>query len=179
MFLPLSLIVPPPGCGNPGTPRNGRRLGNNFTVGAVVFFRCFDDFDIVESKFRICQANGSWSGTQPVCQPFNSEYIRRPNSGLLSKLVSLSQQNSHTNTGRFGPQTFVMIFVRAKIITADEGLRTETSCICTKFRFVPRSDQALFNFTHDLGMRITRICIAANLCEVYMVDDFTMCVYYH
>lgn len=85
MFLPLSLIVPPPGCGDPGTPRNGRRLGNNFTVGAVVFFRCFDDFDIVGSKFRICQANGSWSGTQPVCQPFNSEYIHRPNSGLLSK----------------------------------------------------------------------------------------------
>lgn len=72
---PLSLIVPPPGCGNPGTPQNGRRLGSNFTVGAVVFFRCFDDFDLVGSKFRICQSNGSWSGTQPVCQPFNSEYV--------------------------------------------------------------------------------------------------------
>lgn len=65
---------PPPGCGDPGTPENGRRLGDNFTVGAVVFFRCNDDYDLVDSKFRICQENGLWSGTQPTCQPFNGKF---------------------------------------------------------------------------------------------------------
>lgn len=63
--------VPPPNCGDPGTPINGRRLGSDFTLGGIVYFRCRDDFDLVGSKFRECQSNGLWSGEQPTCQPFN------------------------------------------------------------------------------------------------------------
>ena len=62
-----------PGCGDPGTPVNGRRIGNIFSVGAMVFFRCFDDFDLIGSKFRKCQPSGLWSGVQPVCNPFNGK----------------------------------------------------------------------------------------------------------
>lgn len=77
LLFHLLLLVRPPGCGDPGTPENGRKIGTNFTVGAVVFFRCFDDFDLVGSKFRICQENATWSGTQPVCQAFNGECEER------------------------------------------------------------------------------------------------------
>jgi len=59
------------GCGDPGTPVNGKRIGDDFSLGAVVFFRCFDDFDLVGSKFRMCQSDGVWSGIQPICKPFN------------------------------------------------------------------------------------------------------------
>ena len=73
VFFYLSTTVRPPGCGDPGIPTNGRRFGDNFTVGAVVFFRCDDDFDLIGSKFRVCQGNGLWSGAQPTCQPFNGK----------------------------------------------------------------------------------------------------------
>ena len=73
VFFYLSTTVRPPGCGDPGIPTNGRRFGDNFTVGAVVFFRCDDDFDLIGSKFRVCQGNGLWSGVQPTCQPFNGK----------------------------------------------------------------------------------------------------------
>ena len=61
---------PSPGCGDPGTPENGRRIGDDFSVGSVVFFKCFDDYDLVGSAYRECLSTGVWSGTQPTCQPF-------------------------------------------------------------------------------------------------------------
>lgn len=61
---------PRPGCGDPGLLDNGRRIGDVFSIRAVVFFRCFDDYDIEGSNFRVCQENGLWSGVQPTCKPF-------------------------------------------------------------------------------------------------------------
>lgn len=68
-------LVPQPGCGDPGVPSNGRRMGDVFSSGSVVFFRCFDDYDLIGSKYRTCQSSGRWSGTQPTCRPFNSMSI--------------------------------------------------------------------------------------------------------
>ena len=70
-FTFFLFIVPLPGCGDPGVPSNARKIGDVYSVGSVVFFRCYDDYDIVGSKYRVCQENGVWSGTQPTCQSFN------------------------------------------------------------------------------------------------------------
>lgn len=69
----LSPTVPPAGCGDPGVPDNGQRIGSDFSEGATVFFRCFDDYDLVGTNFRVCQAGGQWSNSVPTCVRFNGE----------------------------------------------------------------------------------------------------------
>ena len=71
VFLPTT--VPPPGCGDPGVPDNGLRIGDDFRVGAIVYYRCFDDYDLVGSKFRVCQEDGQWSNSLPTCERFNGK----------------------------------------------------------------------------------------------------------
>ena len=56
------------GCGDPGTPENGRRLGNDFAVGSEVVYVCNSDFSLDGSRIRICQANFTWTGVLPTCQ---------------------------------------------------------------------------------------------------------------
>ena len=68
-------VVPAPSCEDPGVPLNGRRIGDNFTVGAVVFFQCFGGFDIVGSRFRVCREGGVYSGAQPTCQPVDGMFV--------------------------------------------------------------------------------------------------------
>ena len=70
-FCVTHFIGPQPGCGDPGVPSNGRRIGDSFSVQSVIFFRCFDDYDLVGSKYRECRADGTWSGTQPTCRRFD------------------------------------------------------------------------------------------------------------
>lgn len=55
-------------------PDNGRRIGKVFSSGSTVFYRCFDDYDLVGSKYRVCQEDGSWSSDTPTCVPFKSKY---------------------------------------------------------------------------------------------------------
>jgi len=54
-------------CGDPGTPAEGRLSGKSFTFKSEVFFQCKSPFLLVGSSRRTCQADGTWSGTQPTC----------------------------------------------------------------------------------------------------------------
>ncbi|XP_064225865.1 CUB and sushi domain-containing protein 1 [Aotus nancymaae] len=54
-------------CGDPGTPAEGRLSGKSFTFKSEVFFQCKSPFILVGSSRRICQADGTWSGIQPIC----------------------------------------------------------------------------------------------------------------
>ncbi|XP_040499110.1 CUB and sushi domain-containing protein 1 [Ursus maritimus] len=54
-------------CGDPGTPAEGRLSGKSFTYKSEVFFQCKSPFILVGSSRRTCQADGTWSGTQPTC----------------------------------------------------------------------------------------------------------------
>ena len=54
-------------CGDPGTPAEGRLSGKSFTYKSEVFFQCKPPFILVGSSRRTCQADGTWSGTQPTC----------------------------------------------------------------------------------------------------------------
>lgn len=55
-------------CGDPGIPSHGIGLGDDFDVGSVVRFSCEPGYLLRGSSERTCQANGSWSGTQPECE---------------------------------------------------------------------------------------------------------------
>ncbi|XP_060780908.1 CUB and sushi domain-containing protein 1a [Neoarius graeffei] len=54
-------------CGDPGTPAEGYREGNQFTYKSEVSFYCRSPYLLVGSSRRVCQEDGSWSGMQPSC----------------------------------------------------------------------------------------------------------------
>ena len=54
-------------CGNPGTPENGQKTGNNYKYHDVVTFQCDEGHNLVGSSSRTCQTDGNWDGTQPTC----------------------------------------------------------------------------------------------------------------
>jgi len=62
----------PPGtapveCGDPGTPENGIRVGEDLCIGAVVYYECNTNYDLVGPASRTCWNDGSWSGFLPTC----------------------------------------------------------------------------------------------------------------
>lgn len=55
------------GCLNPGTPDNGRRLGNDFRIGRTVFYECIEGYRLQGSSARRCGQDGVWTGSLPSC----------------------------------------------------------------------------------------------------------------
>ncbi|XP_072836267.2 CUB and sushi domain-containing protein 2 isoform X4 [Pogona vitticeps] len=56
-------------CGDPGIPSHGiRHSGNDLGVDSTVSFSCEPGYTLRGSLQRVCQANGTWSGTQPECE---------------------------------------------------------------------------------------------------------------
>lgn len=56
-------------CSDPGEPNNGKRIGDDFSVNARVFYQCNDGFILVGSNVRECLSSGKFSGTEPICRP--------------------------------------------------------------------------------------------------------------
>ncbi|XP_072007404.1 CUB and sushi domain-containing protein 3 isoform X6 [Engystomops pustulosus] len=54
-------------CGDPGIPANGKREGKSFIFQSEVSFVCNSHYILVGSGTRICQADGTWSGSPPRC----------------------------------------------------------------------------------------------------------------
>ncbi|CAH1772397.1 unnamed protein product [Owenia fusiformis] len=48
-------------------PVNGKVINGRGDLGSVTTYICDDGYLIVNSKFRVCQANGFWSGQSPKC----------------------------------------------------------------------------------------------------------------
>uniref|UniRef100_A0AAR2JXJ0 CUB and Sushi multiple domains 3a n=1 Tax=Pygocentrus nattereri TaxID=42514 RepID=A0AAR2JXJ0_PYGNA len=66
-------------CENPGTPRYGsmnRTFG--FKIGSMVAFQCQPGHLLQGSTTRLCQADLTWSGTQPECIPHNCKQPESP-----------------------------------------------------------------------------------------------------
>ncbi|KAA8591557.1 hypothetical protein FQN60_016931, partial [Etheostoma spectabile] len=54
-------------CGDPGMPAKGRREGRSFIFKSEVVFSCSTPYMLVGSTTRMCQEDGTWSGSQPRC----------------------------------------------------------------------------------------------------------------
>ncbi|NIG59045.1 CUB and sushi domain-containing protein [Pontoporia blainvillei] len=78
-------------CGDPGTPAEGRLSGKSFTYRSEVFFQCRSPFILVGSSRRVCQADGTWSGTQPTCIGTDD----------MAALRGLGMRTFHFKTGQF------------------------------------------------------------------------------
>nr|XP_060479509.1 CUB and sushi domain-containing protein 2 isoform X3 [Panthera onca] len=83
-------------CGDPGIPAHGIRLGDSFAPGSLMRFSCEAGHALRGSSERTCQANGSWSGTQPECgviscgnpgTPSNARVMFSDGLGFSSSIV--------------------------------------------------------------------------------------------
>lgn len=69
LYLFVAIGVSPGICGDPGLPPHGARLGGEeFQTKSLLRFSCEAGFSLTGSPERTCLHNGTWSGTQPVCQ---------------------------------------------------------------------------------------------------------------
>ena len=64
-FLPFLELV---GCGDPGSPANGHKIGTEFWSGKVVMFACDPGYHLEGPSSRLCLAQGNWSDTMPTCK---------------------------------------------------------------------------------------------------------------
>ncbi|KAI5757078.1 C2 [Gulo gulo luscus] len=62
-------------CPNPGISVGAVRTGSRFGLGDKVSYRCSSNLVLTGSAERECQANGAWSGTEPICrQPYSYDF---------------------------------------------------------------------------------------------------------
>jgi hypothetical protein len=57
-------------CGPLTGPPNGSVALTTTTYGSTAIYSCGTEYTLSESVTRTCQANGSWSGSQPSCLPW-------------------------------------------------------------------------------------------------------------
>lgn len=65
MLIALSELV---GCGDPGVPANGYKIGDNYWAGQVVTFACDTGYHLEGPSNRLCLQDGNWSDTMPTCE---------------------------------------------------------------------------------------------------------------
>ena len=73
ILMQLGFFVTEGGCGDPGTPENGRKVGVIYSTNSKVYFDCDLGYELAGSEERKCQRNRTWTGRQPVCRgrPFS------------------------------------------------------------------------------------------------------------
>ena len=49
-------------------PKNGKRIGEHFTIGSEVKFRCSSLYTLIGEDVLACLPNGQWSSRPPTCE---------------------------------------------------------------------------------------------------------------
>ncbi|XP_077451119.1 CUB and sushi domain-containing protein 1-like isoform X2 [Stigmatopora argus] len=70
-------------CGDTGLPPHGSRLGDEFKTKSLLRFSCEAGYNLIGSAERTCLHNGTWSGTQPVCQAVSCGNPGTPAHGII------------------------------------------------------------------------------------------------
>ncbi|XP_029281787.1 LOW QUALITY PROTEIN: CUB and sushi domain-containing protein 1-like [Cottoperca gobio] len=92
---PYCTGVSPGICGDPGMPPHGARLGGEeFKTKSLLRFSCEAGFSLIGSAERTCLHNGTWSGTQPVCQAVSCGNPGTPAHGRIVLTDGITFGNS-------------------------------------------------------------------------------------
>ncbi|XP_017819080.4 CUB and sushi domain-containing protein 1 isoform X2 [Callithrix jacchus] len=70
------------GCGDPGIPAYGKRMGSSFLHGDTLTFECPAAFELVGERVITCQQNNQWSGNKPSCV-FSCFFNFTASSGII------------------------------------------------------------------------------------------------
>uniref|UniRef100_H3CV01 CUB and Sushi multiple domains 2 n=1 Tax=Tetraodon nigroviridis TaxID=99883 RepID=H3CV01_TETNG len=89
-------------CGDPGVPVHGIRLGEEFSVGSIVYFSCEPGYTLKGSPERSCLANETWLGTQPECHVISCGNPGTPRNAQILVHDGLTFSKSITYTCREG-----------------------------------------------------------------------------
>ena len=66
----ISLFVSPviaSSCEDPPSPDNALRILSSTKVNSVVKYKCNKGYKLIGSSYRVCKANGKWSGVPAQC----------------------------------------------------------------------------------------------------------------
>lgn len=63
----MSSIVSEVKCGFPGYFPRGRVHGRSFAYGDEIHYSCGEGYELRGNPHRHCNANGRWSGIEPIC----------------------------------------------------------------------------------------------------------------
>ncbi|CAL1545259.1 unnamed protein product [Lymnaea stagnalis] len=61
-------VCSPVNCPEPSWPENGIYLGESGTYQSLITYECLEGYELFGSVGRVCQANTTWSGTDPECR---------------------------------------------------------------------------------------------------------------
>ena len=80
-------------CGEPSRPKNGRVEITGTEFNDIANFQCDEGYDLLGSKSRVCQADGSWSGEETVCErKYRSNEMKtiqqNPNNSNKNEVIS-------------------------------------------------------------------------------------------
>jgi hypothetical protein len=73
----------PVDCGGLDTPENGSLVVDATTFGSMATYECGVGFTIVGDAERTCQADGTWSGTEPFCSSVDCGVLSAPANGSV------------------------------------------------------------------------------------------------
>ncbi|XP_066283044.1 sushi, von Willebrand factor type A, EGF and pentraxin domain-containing protein 1-like [Branchiostoma lanceolatum] len=71
-------------CPSLASPNHGTVSSSLNLVGDTVTFSCDPGFEIVGSTDRLCQSDGTWSGTQPRCRRVRCPVLSAPANGVMT-----------------------------------------------------------------------------------------------
>ncbi|KAK2168060.1 hypothetical protein LSH36_21g11019 [Paralvinella palmiformis] len=83
-------------CGHPGDVDHARREGNAFVYPNRVKYICKEGYEMLGRSFRVCMANGQWSGALPTCIPTKCPRLSSPTNGEM-----IGTDNTYGATVRF------------------------------------------------------------------------------
>ncbi|XP_022108955.1 complement factor B-like [Acanthaster planci] len=94
------------GCGDPGTPAHGFKVGRNYDINGTVSFFCDEGYELVGHKSRICLDGGDdpwskhfWSGVQPVCRTV-AQSVADIAQNIQTDFVDRLEVFTHSGRGR-------------------------------------------------------------------------------
>ena len=94
-FYTIALIIG--SCGYLSRPSYGRVSVTTRDVGGRATYTCNSGFRLVGSSNRTCLSNGSWSGSQPICNcRFIVTHIKIDHAHSIPVSYTLEQVSVHT-----------------------------------------------------------------------------------
>ena len=69
----MSIIPSAVNCGNLSDPENGRVTQTGTGFDAVATYTCNNFYGLSSYIRRVCQGDGSWTGTEPTCEGITTQ----------------------------------------------------------------------------------------------------------
>ena len=66
LYIHFSLVIASE-CEDPPSPDNALRILSSTAVNSVVKYKCNRGYKLIGSAYRVCRANGKWSGVPARC----------------------------------------------------------------------------------------------------------------